>query len=121
MVSVARKTETREEAIARLAQKARESGVKVLRDRKDGRFYVTSASTVGLMHYVTAVSCDCKGFASHQRCMHHAALLTALGWVGGEPEPIPATPAACSHCDGQGSTPATEIYMGRRVDIAVPC
>lgn len=119
MVTAVR-TETREPAVARLAQKARESGVKVLRDRRDGRFYVSSASTPGLFHYVTAVSCDCKGFASHGRCMHHSALLVALGWVGDEPTPEPE-PTACVSCNGSGSTSSTELYRGQRVEIFISC
>lgn len=27
----------------------------------------------------------------------------------------------CQHCNGEGSTPSTELFRGRRVDIRVPC
>jgi hypothetical protein len=137
MVSGAR-TETREEGIARLAQRARESGVAIRRD-VTGRYFVSSASQPGQWHYCTAVSCDCRGFASHGRCMHHSLLLTHLGWVGDEtPEPEPDShlrnhnsgtfnnlkvdePTPCASCGGAGSIPATELFQGQRVDIRIPC
>lgn len=106
--------ESRDEMILRLAQRARESGVRIIRDRRDGRFYASSASCPGLWHYTTAVSCDCKGFASHGRCMHHSALLVALGWAGeGDPEPevtigaLPVPTITCETCDGRGSVHGT--------------
>jgi hypothetical protein len=104
--------EIRDEMILRLAQRARESGVRIIRDRRDGRFYASSASQPGLWHYITAVSCDCKGFARHARCMHHAALLVALGWVPEDdpdpsPEPNIAQLICCETCHGVGTHPAT--------------
>ncbi len=119
-------TETREEAIARLAQRARESGVAIRRDCT-GRYYVSSASQGGQWHYCTAISCDCRGFAAHGQCMHHSLLLVHLGWVGDEPEPesslrtIRSEPTPCASCGGAGSTPATELFQGQRVDIRIPC
>ncbi len=73
-------TETVDEARRRLAEKARESGVKV-RIGSDGRFFVSSASRFGHEHFVTGWSCDCDGFARHQRCMHHSAVLACIGWL----------------------------------------
>ena len=85
----------RDEAIRRLARKARAEGVRFYRDARDGRHYASSVSCPGTMHYVTGVSCDCMGFASHGRCKHHSALLVALGWVADdttpEPDPIVTT------------------------------
>ena len=82
----------RDEAIRRLAAKARKEGVQLFRDARDGRYYASSVSRPGKMHYLTGVSCDCMGFASHGRCKHHSALLLALGWVSEgspfEPDPI---------------------------------
>jgi hypothetical protein len=82
----------RDEAIRRLAAKARKEGVQLYRDSRDGRYYASSVSHPGKMHYVTGLSCDCPGFATHQRCKHHSALLVALGWVADnstvEPDPI---------------------------------
>jgi hypothetical protein len=126
MVTTIRTPGTREQAIARLAQKARESGVKLRRDPKDGRHYCSSASMPGHWHYVTAVSCDCTGFASHGRCMHHSALLVALGWVNEDTTPetdtVPDSRSGnCRWCNGQGSEPSTELFHGRRVDILVTC
>jgi hypothetical protein len=87
----------RDEAIRRLARKARAEGVQLYRDAWDGRFYASSVSCPGAMHYVTGISCDCMGFVSHQRCKHHSALLVALGWVTDEtiePDPIHLAAAA---------------------------
>jgi hypothetical protein len=119
MVTTTRPQETREQMLRRLANKAREHGVRLMRD-KTGRHFASSVSQPGTWHYVTAVSCDCIGFHRHQRCMHHAALLSALGWVGDEPAPEPE-PTVCQSCKGRGSTSGTELYMGRRMDILITC
>ena len=81
----------REDAVRRLGAKARVEGVQLYRDARDGRYYASSVSRPGKLHYLTGVSCDCMGFAAHGRCKHHSALLLALGWVDGstfEPDPI---------------------------------
>lgn len=95
--------ETRDQMILRLATRARESGVRIVRDIHDSRYYASSASMPGFFHYVTGVSCDCKRFTAHQKCMHWAALLVALGWVPEDPEPEPP-PALfrCQTCQGIG-------------------
>jgi hypothetical protein len=80
----------RDEAIRRLARKARAEGVHLYRDSRDGRYYASSVSHPGKMHYITGLSCDCQGFATHQRCKHHSALLVALGWVVDDPAPEPS-------------------------------
>jgi len=72
--------ETREQAMVRLAQKARTAGIKV-RIGSDGRFFVSSASRFGYEYFVTAWTCGCTGFARHGRCMHLAATHAALGWL----------------------------------------
>jgi hypothetical protein len=98
-----------DQAIGRLAQKARDLGVRLVRD-DDGRYYASSVSRPGHWHYVTGVSCDCPGFASHGRCMQHPALMAALGWTGHTPEPDRVSVKAqvrCQECDGRGSTPGT--------------
>ncbi len=101
--------ETRDAAIVRLAEQARQSGVRICRDRRDGRHYASSVSQPGTWHYVTGVSCTCVGFARHQRCMHHSGLLAALGWISDEmPQPEPPVPATspgsseCHECLGSG-------------------
>jgi hypothetical protein len=82
----------REDTVRRLAAKARAEGVQLYRDARDGRYYASSVSHPGKLHYLTGVSCDCMGFASHGRCKHHSALLVAMGWVVDdvtfEPDPI---------------------------------
>lgn len=109
-VSMVRKSESREDALIRLANKARAEGVKLYQDPKDGRYYASSVSNPGHMHYVTGFSCDCAGFVQHGRCKHYAALMSALGWIATpEPEPTaPATgPAVCGQCSGIGETQYT--------------
>ena len=81
--------ETERTALTRLLAKAQAEGVKLLRNQ-DGRHYALSVSQPGTLHYVTAYSCDCRGFVAHQRCKHLAALLAAKGWLAGSQSPIPA-------------------------------
>jgi hypothetical protein len=102
--------ETRDQMILRLAARARESGVRIVRELHENRYYASSASMPGYFHYVTGISCDCKGFSAHQKCMHWAALLVALGWVAEEPEPDPTSPAPlirCETCNGAGEIHGT--------------
>ena len=105
------------QALTRLAAKARTDGIKLFRD-KSGRYFASSASTPGTLHYVTGYSCDCIGFVTHQRCKHHAALMVALGWLGPDrcpdpdPQPEPDPPATamstpCSECSGHGQVSGT--------------
>jgi hypothetical protein len=102
MVAQKARQETHEAAIARLAQKARDNGVRLVRDA-DGRHYASSVSQPGRWHYVTGVSCDCMGFVSHGHCMHHSALMAALGWDGGTPTPAAITAPACHTCHDAGT------------------
>ncbi len=88
-------------ALTRLAAKAKADGIRLFRDRT-GRYFASSASQPGTLHYVTGYSCDCQGFVAHGRCKHHAALMTALGWVEGAPEPTPPT-ETCAECGGLGT------------------
>jgi hypothetical protein len=98
MVTVTTTTfETREQVLCRLAQVARDSGVKLMRDR-DGEYWATSISEPGWLYAVTPESCGCRGFATHRRCRHVAALLAHLGYF----DPEPTEPAACSSCSGTG-------------------
>ncbi len=92
--------ETHSAALVRLAGKARTDGIRLYRDSIDGRHYASSASEPDRLHYVTGYSCDCRGFATHQRCKHHAAVLTALGWLKVEPEPDPSGAALRIHRTG---------------------
>ncbi len=91
-------------ALTRLAGKARTDGIRLFRDRA-GRYFASSASKPGTLHYVTGYSCDCLGFVTHHRCKHHAALMTALGWIDDNVDPEPEPPAistcnACGVCQG---------------------
>ncbi len=86
------RTETREKALVRLAAKAKADGIKLYQDPKDGRFYASSRSKPGTFHYLTGFSCTCRGFITHQRCSHLAALHSALGWLNPEdPDSAPTT------------------------------
>jgi hypothetical protein len=120
-------SETREAAVRRLAEQARQRGVKLVRDRNDGRHYASSISEPGAWHLVTGYSCDCIGFQRHQRCMHHSALLAALGWINDEvPEPEPLEPltspgsSECHECLGSGFA---RVYFGGGLSdwVAAPC
>ena len=87
----------------RLADLAHERGLQLFRDGP--RWYCSSASERGGSHFVTGLSCDCRGFCEHQRCTHHALLLERLGWLP-EVEPdrpyVEAGPADCPDCCGCG-------------------
>ncbi len=109
-------------ALTRLADKARTDGIRLFRD-KSGRYFASSASKPGTLHYVTGYSCDCLGFVTHHRCKHHAALMTALGWVEDkrDPEPEPPTPIStcnaispCGECAGMGEVQDLEVRQHGR-------
>ena len=120
-------TETERTALTRLLAKARTEGVKLLRDQ-DGRHYASSVSQPGKLHYVTGLSCDCRGFIAHQRCKHLAALLAAKGWLDGTPDPDAAPMAiTLAHVDGHYSLandpewvePFTEILVDGEPKIRI--
>jgi len=86
--------------VMRLAAKARAEGVRLYVDRRDRRYYASSATTEGRLYFVTLASCTCPGFAAHQHCKHWGALQLATA-LEGTPEPDPA-PAACPTCQDTG-------------------
>jgi hypothetical protein len=97
--------ETRRQALSRLLQIARESGVGLLRDDL-GEMWATSVSDPGWLHKVEPDSCSCRGFAMHRRCRHVAALHAHLGYLDPDPTPPAATspiPAPCGECRGVGT------------------
>ncbi len=93
-------------ALTRLAGKARTDGIRLFRD-KSGRYFASSASRPETLHFLTGYSCDCRGFVTHQRCKHHAALMVALGWVEDDPTPEPTPISTCGECQGQGLVSGT--------------
>ncbi len=101
--------ETRTDALRRLAQVARESGVRLMRDT-NGDYWATSVSEPGWLYAVTPESCGCRGFATHRRCRHVAALHAHLGYL--DPEPTPPAESSCPTCNGTGSECGT-VASGR--------
>ncbi len=101
--------ETRTEALRRLAQVARESGVKLMRDNS-GEYWATSISEPGWLYRLEPDSCGCRGFATHRRCRHLAALLSHLGYFDSEPEPpVAAALNPCGECGGMGEVQDLEV------------
>jgi hypothetical protein len=87
----------------RLAALAHERGLR-LTQAQETVWFCSSASTPDAPHYVTGLSCDCRGFIEHQRCTHHALLLEHLGWLPElEDAPAPASTVPCWHCSGGGA------------------
>ncbi len=92
--------ETYDERIVRLARQARERGVRIYSDDAGKQWFATSSSQPGVLHYITAASCTCRGFVFSGACTHNAALLDRLGWLPAV-EPAPAT-MPCLACRGAG-------------------
>ena len=109
-------SETHDAALVRLAHKARAAGIRLYRDRNDGRHYASSVSQPGTLHYVTGLSCDCVGFATHRRCQHFAALLAALGWLATDPEPAPAMVVSVACVGGYYTLPGLNDRGGEWVE-----
>ena len=109
MVTPVQTVETRTEAMRRLLDVARESGVRLGMD-SDGDMWATSVSEPGRLYPVTPESCGCRGFAMHRRCRHVAALWSYLGYL--DPEPTPPAPASCPTCNGSGEVTGT-VSMGQ--------
>jgi DnaJ-class molecular chaperone len=94
---------TTPEDLHRLAALAHTRGLR-LNQESDTVWFCSSASQHTDPHYVTGLSCDCRGFQEHQRCTHYALLLDHLGWLP-EVEPTPASAPAltsCANCSGGG-------------------
>jgi hypothetical protein len=98
--------ETREEALRRLLQVARDSGVRLLRDDA-GEMWATSVSDPDWLHKVEPDSCGCRGFARAGRCRHVAALQSHLGYF--DPEPEPPAMSTCGECGGLGEIQDMEV------------
>jgi hypothetical protein len=94
----------------RLAENARNRGVRILREATSGEYYATSGSDPELCYRVTGYSCSCPGFLRWSRCGHHSLLLLTLGWLPeDDPDPTPPIAAArtasipCTVCNGKGT------------------
>jgi hypothetical protein len=90
---------TTPEDLHRLAALAHTRGLRLTQESA-GVWFCSSARQHTDPHYVTGLSCDCRGFQEHQRCSHFALLLEHLGWLP-EVEPTPAT-VQCAGCSGGG-------------------
>lgn len=94
--------ESKATALRRLLEVARESGVRLGQD-SNGDFYATSVSEPGRLYPVGPESCGCRGFATHRRCRHIAALWSHLGWLDLDDDSEPTPPATgCPVCHGAG-------------------
>ncbi len=96
METITTTTESRTDAMRRLLEVARESGVKLLKDDR-GEMWATSVSEPGRLYFVTPESCGCRGFATHRRCRHVAALWSHLGYLT-DPDPAGAARPRCEVC-----------------------
>ena len=95
----------------RLAAVAQQRGLRLTQEQETVWF--CSSTSAGDPHYVTGLSCDCRGFMEHQRCTHYALLLAHLGWlaaVDAEDAPAPA-PEACLWCNGTGRIPNDDLHQ----------
>src|SRR5215217_5742761 len=94
---------TTPEDLHRLAALAHQRGLRLTQE-SESVWFCSSASQHSDPHYVTGLSCDCRGFQEHQRCTHYALLLDHLGWlpaVDAEGAPSPTEtpiPPACFWC-----------------------
>ena len=95
-------SESRDQALRRLALQAINLDIRVLEYVPTNEVYATSYSQPDRLHRLTAVSCDCAGFQRHGQCMHFAVFL----WHRGELPPLdpdpspPAMPVVlCGQCD----------------------
>ncbi len=91
-------------------------GVKLIRSTA-GRYFAESQSRPGTLWLLTGFSCQCPGFVGHQHCRHHRALMSALGWTRGAPDPTPPAESSpidspCGECQGTGQVTGT-ISTGR--------
>ena len=80
---------TTPEDLHRLSALAHTRGLRLTQE-SDTVWFCRSVSQHTDPHYVTGLSCDCRGFQEHQRCTHYALLLDHLGWLP-EVEPGPRT------------------------------
>jgi hypothetical protein len=113
-------TETYTDAMLRLLQVARESGVQLKRTT-EGEFWATSVSEPGKLYPVTATSCGCRGFHAHGRCRHLAALLSHQGKLESPIVELTPAPQTCTTCNGTGWEHITHRIRNRYVDSAVRC
>jgi hypothetical protein len=73
---------TTPEDLHRLAALAQARGLRLTQE-SETVWFCSSASQHVDPHYVTGLSCDCRGFQEHQRCTHHAAAAGAPGLAAG--------------------------------------
>jgi len=92
----------------RLAALAQQRGLQLTQEQETVWFCSSASSPEP--HYVTGLSCDCRGFMEHQRCSHYALLLDHLGWLPEvETEDAPASDP-CLWCSGSGRIPNDDLH-----------
>lgn len=111
------KTESRTDALRRLLVVAKESGVRLGVDQH-GDFWATSVSEPGRLYPVGPESCGCRGFATHRRCRHVAALWSHLGYLDAQPGPAPMA-ITLAHVDGHYSLAADPEWVEPFTEIMV--
>ena len=79
MLTNRRSSETPAQITRRLAYQAINAGIRVYQYPHTGEFYTSSYAEPDILHRVTRLSCDCRGFIRHGRCAHHSALLHFIG------------------------------------------
>src|SRR5215210_9304426 len=96
-----------------LAALAQARGLRLTQE-SESVWFCSSASSPE-PHYVTGLSCDCRGFQEHQRCSHLTLLLDHLGWlpeVEDPPAPTPITAGReCLWCSGSGRIPNDDTHQ----------
>jgi hypothetical protein len=104
----------------RLAALAQARGLRLTQEQSTVWFCSSVSSPE--RHYVTGLSCDCRGFMEHQRCTHYALLLDHLGWlpeIEDAPAPVPINAGReCLWCFGSGLVPNDDAHQ---YDACAPC
>jgi hypothetical protein len=112
----------------RLADRAIAKGIRLFEEPISGDTFATSSRHPRLLYRLTAWSCTCPGFVSHQRCMHLALLMLETGMLPDlpdpepdpEPDPVPVAQVAVAFAEDQAApAPAVACAVPANV-VAFP-